>query len=824
MEPKFNILEYNLSRNLGNGTPVDLLVINNPDGSPRWFLPAHATKPHFLMFYHVGSLRSRAYAWIMELLFAVRLQHVLLKKERWYFHLKNTQTEPSFDILRDAWSLFTGTVGPNNKFVLYTQIAGNGFFWKLANTPTAVSLIDDEICAVNVLNSLKISTFEYPAMIKTSKNSLKMNQVGENGKRVNAFGKPHQRALAEIMDTSLEVRPLQTIFGFEQAMENIRRFRESPDSRIPNGLVQKLEYMFGCNQEKNVFCAYSHGDFTPWNLVVSDEQLSMFDLELAGVRPLGFDAFHFVVQKGILSERKSWSAIRREIEENIVPWLQPLVAETGKDWQYYLRLYLLINTAAHIGLYGRQPNWHTQVNWLLQTWNEALSDVLSDELSQRGMMIADLFSFLHPHPYAAVKFPDINPSELDPYADIDLITPKDLVPNILHLMKSHPLTASVQAQHKTFMSSVQIILKDASILNVDLIWDLKRKNLQMMEAGQVLLRAEVNVHGVKIMHPDDLADYLVLFYGLNGQAVPEKYRAYLSKTHPQSRLDSQHAHHRQSRLDSQHAHHPQSRLDSQDPGAQPFGNPEAATLKKLLRQRSANRGLSALRNTLAYFYDTIRSYFGPSGFTITFSGVDGAGKSTVIELVRHEVEKKLRKRVVVLRHRPSILPILSAWTKGKVRAEQQAAATLPRLGGNKNQLSSLVRFVYYYSDYLIGQFVIWALHIRRGDIVLYDRYYFDFINDSVRSNITLPPSLLRAGYQFLLQPELNFFLYADPDTILSRKQELDRTTIGMLTERYLTLFSELNSKNAQSSYIPLENRYLQETIHTVFTKIRHQAA
>jgi thiamine kinase-like enzyme len=534
MEPKFNILEYNLSRNLGNGTPVDLLVINNPDGSPRWFLPAHATKPHFLMFYHVGSLRSRAYAWIMELLFAVRLQHVLLKKERWYFHLKNTQTEPSFDILRDAWSLFTGTVGPNNKFVLYTQIAGNGFFWKLANTPTAVSLIDDEICAVNVLNSLKISTFEYPAMIKTSKNSLKMNQVGENGKRVNAFGKPHQRALAEIMDTSLEVRPLQTIFGFEQAMENIRRFRESPDSRIPNGLVQKLEYMFGCNQEKNVFCAYSHGDFTPWNLVVSDEQLSMFDLELAGVRPLGFDAFHFVVQKGILSERKSWSAIRREIEENIVPWLQPLVAETGKDWQYYLRLYLLINTAAHIGLYGRQPNWHTQVNWLLQTWNEALSDVLSDELSQRGMMIADLFSFLHPHPYAAVKFPDINPSELDPYADIDLITPKDLVPNILHLMKSHPLTASVQAQHKTFMSSVQIILKDASILNVDLIWDLKRKNLQMMEAGQVLLRAEVNVHGVKIMHPDDLADYLVLFYGLNGQAVPEKYRAYLSKTHPQS--------------------------------------------------------------------------------------------------------------------------------------------------------------------------------------------------------------------------------------------------------------------------------------------------
>ena len=68
----------------------------------------------------------------------------------------------------------------------------------------------------------------------------------------------------------------------------------------------------------------------------------------------------------------------------------------------------------------------------------------------------------------------------------------------------------------------------------------------------------------------------------------------------------------------------------------------------------------------------------PSGLVITFSGVDGAGKSTLIEPVNERLEKKWRKRVVVIRHRPSVLPIISAWKYGKQSAKARRTKALTR--------------------------------------------------------------------------------------------------------------------------------------------------
>ncbi len=199
---------------------------------------------------------------------------------------------------------------------------------------------------------------------------------------------------------------------------------------------------------------------------------------------------------------------------------------------------------------------------------------------------------------------------------------------------------------------------------------------------------------------------------------------------------------------------------------------------------------------------------------ITFSGVDGAGKTTILREFTELLQNKYNKEVIELRHRPSILPILSAIKHGKKEAEKKTMEVLPRTGNNKSKLSSCIRFFYYLTDYVFGQWVVYFKHTRKGKIVVYDRYYFDFINDARRTNINLDSAFVKFFYKFVFKPEMNIFLFASPEVILSRKQEMDKESIIRLTEKYKTLFDELGQKN-KDQYVSIENINKEETMKTI---------
>jgi len=197
---------------------------------------------------------------------------------------------------------------------------------------------------------------------------------------------------------------------------------------------------------------------------------------------------------------------------------------------------------------------------------------------------------------------------------------------------------------------------------------------------------------------------------------------------------------------------------------------------------------------------------------LTFSGVDGAGKSTILQEVKEMLQKKYRKKVVVIRHRPSMLPILSAWKYGKEEAERKCVESLPRQGKNKSLVSSFARFAYYYADYIVGQCLVYFKYTLRGYIVLYDRYYFDFIVDGKRSNININKSFIRNLYRFVYKPQLNIFLYASPDVILKRKKELSAKDITQLTDAYTSLFGKLGHA---PQYMCIENIDKGKTMQTI---------
>ena len=92
---------------------------------------------------------------------------------------------------------------------------------------------------------------------------------------------------------------------------------------------------------------------------------------------------------------------------------------------------------------------------------------------------------------------------------------------------------------------------------------------------------------------------------------------------------------------------------------------------------------------------------------ITFTGVDGAGKTTILREITRKIEEDYLISVKELRHRPSVLPILSAIKYGKEKASNKTMEVLPRSGTNKSTISSLLRFFYYLLDYIFGQWIIY---------------------------------------------------------------------------------------------------------------------
>lgn len=782
-------LAYQIVEDNIQGQAIQILTIHNSDGSPRWICPAKAKKPYFLKFYHTGSSKARLIALLFKIIFFLRLQKLFFKTQTIYIApAKDIQKTPLIDIFQENWAIFTGTIGPNRKALVYQDNGKSNYFFKVAFNERSQALIQKEFSNLRKVQSLALENIKVPLSKLAYKEVLQVEDLSHFGERNTDITCTHIRALDEIYTKTKKQTSSKQFLEIHQIEERLTKLNRSKEERLPKGLLKKLNMLYKNIHIPTLEIALAHGDFTAWNMYMSDDKLYIYDWELAKENmPLGFDAFHFIIQQGILVERKCWKEIYQKIKNKLEPAF-PLWSENDNIYlKNYLKMYLLVNITQYLEIYSQQEKWHTQVHWLLQTWNDAVSNILGNQQEQRKLLILDTFDFLANINYACINFPNETPENLLPNSDIDICIRKKDFKKVLQYLENHSLTLYTLKEQKSFMCSVKVFLKDNSILTFDFIWKIRRKSLVLLNINQVLANSEKNVFGIKQMSAYDLAKYIGLFYALNRAKIPEKYKHHLSIL-------------KKSNLFLDYLLLENAGLDLI----------QRKQVRRFLKKEKANFFPFRFLNLWRYWRDKLKQISINKGFIVTFSGVDGAGKSTVIENVRFHLEKKLRKSVVVLRHRPSILPILSRWTKGKTKAMQEASEGLPHRGKNKSTIGSLLRFAYYYTDYLLGQFYVYFKYLSRGYVVLYDRYYFDFMVDAKRSNIKISPKISKFGYRFLLKPKLNFFLYADAETILQRKQELNKETVKELTENYLSLFEDLDKKR-KLRYFPIKNITLEHT-------------
>lgn len=796
MEEILTNMNVELNEVGGKREKVCLLAIPNPDGSPRWMVPADSRNDLFLRFYTTGSFKGKFTAFLLTWIFRLGLQKVFFKTQEFDLASGRKKSKCPVDVRQSNWALFTGTQGPNRKYVLCRQVEEKVDFFKVPISEASQRLLTHEFESYKRLAGMNSKAFAVPKACLQTDGVLALQGLGNGPNHGPDWSSLHENALSELFFKTAQRRPLSNLPIWKESRELLDRLNETRSPRIPKGMLRKLTLLQDSLEQSEVMTCMAHGDFTPWNTLETNGKLAILDWELAIPNaPVGYDAFHFVIQNGILAKRQSWIEIRASLEEKVKPFLQrELEHGPAHFFNEQLGMYLFIHTVRNLDLYSRQGEWHAQIAWQLSIWNQALSDVIAPQLGHRQLAIMDLFDFLQGKRYVTIGFPDHAPELLGTHSDIDLCLDKHLVKETISFMKGHLFCSHLQTERLSFKGKIRMVLKDNSMLSLDLIWSLKRKSLVMMDAEEVVKTGKANRFGIRQMACRDHVVFLGLFYALNNAKIPGKLQAYEAVL-----------------KDASNPLENVLRSNLQD------GQIRKDSLRKNLLATSANQGFRRWMNKLNYGADLLREWVGPKGWVMTFSGVDGAGKSTVLEKTRYEIEKQLRRRTVVLRHRPSVLPILSRWTRGKSKAQATAAEQLPHQGTNESRVGSLLRFSYYYLDYLIGQFYVHFRYVKRGYVVLYDRYYFDFIHDPKRSNIVLPKGLANMGYKLLMKPKLNFFLHADTEAIRKRKQELDTATIGRLNGSYLRWFGK-RSAEAPNRYFIVHNKDLEQTMHTILNE------
>lgn len=184
----------------------------------------------------------------------------------------------------------------------------------------------------------------------------------------------------------------------------------------------------------------------------------------------------------------------------------------------------------------------------------------------------------------------------------------------------------------------------------------------------------------------------------------------------------------------------------------------------------------------------------PPNQSIAILGPDGVGKSTLIEYVKKTFEEALNiheKDLKVFHFRPRVFPNLKELASFKKSSSEDFS--LPYTARPSYHIVSFFRLLYYWLDYIIGYYIRVVPELRRNSIVIFDRYFYEFLADPTRSRIKLPYCVAKTFLKLTPKPKIVFFLNAPADVILERKKELSKEQIEKLLRNYKRLASEFDN-------------------------------
>jgi thymidylate kinase len=206
---------------------------------------------------------------------------------------------------------------------------------------------------------------------------------------------------------------------------------------------------------------------------------------------------------------------------------------------------------------------------------------------------------------------------------------------------------------------------------------------------------------------------------------------------------------------------------------------------------------------------------------ISFSGIDGAGKSTQIDNLRTRLEESGRTvQIITFWDDVATLKQFREGVGHKVfkgdKGVGSPEAPIHRRDKNvQSPLVSLSRLALYFGDALSLRSMVRRVTQSNADVVIFDRYLFDEL-----ANLKLSSAAIRAYIRSVMKlvprPDVSFILDADPDAAFARKPEYPLDFLHSNRRAYLTL-AEMIGKITIIPPLPIEQAK-QAVVAAVFNR------
>lgn len=193
------------------------------------------------------------------------------------------------------------------------------------------------------------------------------------------------------------------------------------------------------------------------------------------------------------------------------------------------------------------------------------------------------------------------------------------------------------------------------------------------------------------------------------------------------------------------------------------------SIKKISRQNYK------LIDRIKYRIFKMKNYFSKRimhkcGLSVAFLAPDGTGKSTIISKISDTCSGSFYG-VEQFYFRPRVLKNMGHYNKLN---QHEEATSNDNPHGKKldGKIKSIIRFLYYNLDFIIGMKTKISFLLMRKKLVIFDRYYYDYYADMKRYGYSLSSRIAHIFSIFIPKPNMIIVLDAPAEIIYSRKKEL----------------------------------------------------